>query len=132
MGEMMVSVAARRGRRPDVISFVPLHPSRLAERGFNQSEQLARVIAKKWRVPVVSLLVRSSPTPPQSRQSRAERLRSMEGVFDLHPSIPAEKLVALNVLLVDDVYTTGATLGACARVLVEAGCRTVRSLTFAR
>ncbi|WP_212773458.1 ComF family protein [Polycladomyces abyssicola] len=132
MGEMMVSVAACRVRKPDVISYVPLHPSRLVERGFNQSEQLARFIGKKWGVPVVSLLVRSSPTRPQSQRSRAERLQSMEGVFELHPSIPVGKLVAVNILLVDDVYTTGATLGACARVLVQAGCNSVRSLTFAR
>jgi predicted amidophosphoribosyltransferase len=56
----------------------------------------------------------------------------MEGVFELHPSISAGKLVDVDVLLVDDVYTTGATLGACARVLAQAGCGSVRSLTFAR
>jgi predicted amidophosphoribosyltransferase len=56
----------------------------------------------------------------------------MKGVFDLHPSIPAGKLVAVDVLFLDDVYTTGATLGACARVLVQVGCNSVRSLTFAR
>ncbi|MDN4592726.1 ComF family protein [Polycladomyces subterraneus] len=94
IGEMMVSVAARRVRN---MSYVPLHPFRLVGRGFNQSEQLARVIGKKWGVPVVSLLVRSLPTPPQSQRSRAERLRSMEGVFALHPSISADNLVAVNV-----------------------------------
>lgn len=66
--------------------------------------------------------------PPLIRCYRAERLRSLE---ELHPSIPVGKM-SIRVMLVDDVYTTGTTLGACARVLVQVGCGLVRSLTFAR
>lgn len=115
----------------DLITFVPLHATRMAERGFNQAELLANVIGKHLRRPVVELLVREKETPKQSKQTRRQRIQSMDGAFRLkNPFYPLRR--KRQLLLVDDVYTTGATLRACARELSRAGFSHIFAVTFAR
>ena len=108
---------------------VPLAPSRKRSRGYNQSELLAREIARLCGLPVVTdSLVRSRATPPQVRQFDWEARRdNVAGAFAAGAGV-----VDGGVLLVDDVITTGATLDACARVLLSAGSGPVFALTFAR
>jgi ComF family protein len=114
----------------DVIIPVPLHRDRLRWRGFNQAQLLARRLGRHHRVAVDPwLLVRARPTPPQVGLDEADRRRNVAGAFALRRGEP---ITGRRVLLVDDVYTTGATVEECARVLKRAGARAVDVLVLAR
>jgi ComF family protein len=115
---------------PDIIVPVPLHPRRLRWRGFNQSVLLARQVSRAYNVPMDPfILLRSRETPPQTQLTEEERRRNMRGAFALNP----EKTVADKiVLLVDDVYTSGATVNECSHALKRAGAKRVYALTLAR
>lgn len=114
----------------DVLLPVPLHPRRLRERGFNQSLLLARVISRVHKIPVeCTVLERIRYTQPQTQLSGSEREKNMRGAFRVHKNY---FLAGKNILLIDDVFTSGATVGECARVLKEAGARQVQVLTLAR
>jgi len=113
----------------DVLVPVPLHPFRLVRRGFNQSLLLARGLAQKTGVPVdFKVLIRERHEKPQATGGREERLRQIKGSFALEKGANLE---GKRVLLIDDVYTTGATLNECAKVLKRAGAK-VSALTLAR
>jgi ComF family protein len=114
----------------DVLVPVPLHPRRLRERGFNQSALLAREIGRRTGRPCGDgALVRRKDTPSQAGLSAAARRRNVEGAF----AVRRRGLVAGRVVtLVDDVFTTGATAYACARVLEAGGAREVRLLSVAQ
>lgn len=113
----------------DVVCAVPLHESRLRERGFNQSELLAEFVADRLPKPLKPLLVKTRSTLPQvdlPAQSRAANVRDAFAA-DLHEVIKGQ-----TVLLIDDLFTTGATMTECARVLKRAEAAEVRVLTLAR
>ncbi|HKP11908.1 MAG TPA: ComF family protein, partial [Blastocatellia bacterium] len=115
----------------DVIVPVPLHRQRRRERGFNQAELIARVVARESRLPVdARLLVRTKPTERHRAGLDAkDRARSVARAF----RVPRMQAVAgLSVLLVDDVFTTGSTLSAAAQSLLKAGADRVSVLTIAR
>lgn len=113
---------------------VPLHPRRLRSRGFNQSELLARGWAdlEKGQMRSAPLLagalVRRRSTAAQSSLGRRDRLKNIRGAFA--PGI--QSVSGMRLLLIDDVYTTGATARECSRVLTEAGAARVDVLTLAR
>lgn len=119
----------------DAVIPVPLHPFRAIQRGFNQSDDLARELG----LPVWRVLRRVRHGPPQASLPAARRNANVRAAFRLawrwrlaagiHPALRLRNRV---VVLVDDVMTTGATLESCARPLVEAGVRSVRALTVAR
>ncbi|MFX0560608.1 ComF family protein [Tepidibacillus infernus] len=115
----------------DFITFVPLHSSRLKERGFNQAEQLASQLSFFTGKPVYSLLQRIKETEKQSKHGKWERLKQIEGAFIMEPLVEVN-LQDKNVLLIDDIYTTGATLEECAQTLKGAGVNQVYSLTLTR
>jgi competence protein ComFC len=106
----------------DCITYVPVSPDRYEERGFNQAEQMALVLARQVHLPVVSLLARQRHTDKQSFKSRQERFENLMDAFALIPG-RADKLQRRirhkkpRILLVDDVYTTGSTLNQCALVI---------------
>ncbi|MFH1865542.1 MAG: phosphoribosyltransferase family protein [Candidatus Eisenbacteria bacterium] len=106
---------------PDIVTPVPLHPLRLRERGFNQSDLLAARLASGMNVPVRTTLVRVRSTPPQARLPRRERLAMPPSAF----RAPAGGADLGRVLLVDDVVTTGATLAAASLALLGAGAAEV-------
>ncbi|MBI1748522.1 MAG: ComF family protein [Acidobacteria bacterium] len=114
----------------DAIVAVPLHASRLRERGFNQSELMAKELARRIRLPYdPTVLTRWRATPPQSGQNKKARARNIHRAFQTR----YPKRIENNAfLLVDDVFTTGATLTECARSLRAAGARAVYALTLAR
>ncbi len=116
----------------EIIVPVPLHPSRLFQRRFNQSAELARAISRLSGVPVaLDLLKRTRATQTQVGLSASARRRNVAGAFTLTPG-RGEKVMAANVLLIDDVLTTGATVEACARQLGAEGAARVDVLTLAR
>ena len=110
---------------------VPLHPWRRWRRGFNQSELLARSLAKQLGLPARDALCRSRFTPPQVGLTRDERELNIKGSFAVRAgNEPA--LAGKSVLLVDDVFTTGATCEEAARTLKAAGAREIVVVTLAR
>ncbi len=118
------------GGAPDLIVPVPLHPRRERERGFNQALLLARRVGRAWSRPVRSdVLRRTAPTPPQTELGVDARRANVRGAFAVRrPELVADR----HILIVDDVFTTGATVGECARCLRRAGAATVGVLTLAR
>jgi ComF family protein len=125
-GELL-SLALPPEERFDAMVPTPLHWRRRWERGFNQSELLARAIARRRGVPVLKAVRRSKATPPQAGLTSAQRRENVRGAF-----APKMKLDGMRVLLVDDVLTTGATASACARALKRAGASHVSLLALAR
>jgi len=114
----------------DAVVPVPLDRGRLRERGYNQAELIARPLARLLGIPFRSyLLVRTRPRPNQLRLTRRERWETVRGAYATHKMAQVDKL---RVLLVDDVFTTGATLDACSRALKGAGAARVVGLTVAR
>jgi ComF family protein len=114
----------------DALVPVPLDSGRLRERGYNQAELIAKPLARLLGIPFRShLLVRTRPRPNQLRLTRRERWETVRGAYATHKSAQVDKL---RVILVDDVFTTGATLDACSRALKGAGATRVVGLTVAR
>jgi ComF family protein len=113
---------------PSALIPIPLAKKRLRERGYNQSEVMARACGRKWRIPVLpDLLVRTRETPTQTALTPETRLANVAGAFSV------TKLSAgMTLVLVDDVFTTGATLAEAARALEHAGATTIHGVTFAR
>lgn len=109
---------------PEVLIPVPLHKSKLKERGFNQAYLLARGIGKSVGIPVVeNYLLRCHKTKAQKRLNDRERAKNIDGAFNVNPiynTAPYSK-----VMLVDDIYTTGSTIDACAKVLLQTGVKEV-------
>ncbi len=127
----------RLARHPaDALVPVPLHPRRQRERGYNQAEECCRALGRRVNLPVWPVLRRARYTGTQTLLSREERARNLAGAFALAEGWSARRwrrgLAGADVLLVDDVFTSGATVDACARVLLAAGAASVRVLTAAR
>ncbi len=111
---------------------VPLSGTRLRDRGFNQAELLAAVVAERKQLPLLTdLLVRRLHTRRQVRLAPRERLANVSGAFAVQ-RVGTDLLADAHVLLVDDVLTTAATVQECVRALCEAGARAVSVVTFAR
>lgn len=113
----------------DCIIPVPLHRKRQRQRGFNQAELLARVVSRYYEVPVISAIERVKNTHAQFDLPREKRSENVKGAFKVsQPKAVYNK----RILLLDDIYTTGSTIGECARVLKTAGARRVEVLTLSR
>lgn len=108
-------------RELDIIIPVPLHPSRKRKRGYNQSARFASGLSEKLGVPFSDdLMARRIVTGTQTLKTKLTRWESMSGVFSVKESAAIHNK---NILLVDDVVTTGSTLEACAEPLLRAGCK---------
>lgn len=116
--------------KADLLAPVPLHPRRLRQRGFNQSLLLAELLEKTWQVPLQrQLLQRTRYTTSQTELSAEQRATNLRDAFAVSdPAVVTGK----RVLLVDDVFTTGATLAECSRCLLQAGAAAVCCVTVAR
>lgn len=123
---------------PSALIPIPLARKRLRERGYNQSEVLARALARQWRIPVLpKLLVRTRETPTQTALTPESRLANVAGAFGVRNAKLGMRNSALRnstfaLILVDDVFTTGATLAEAARAFEQAGATTIHAVTFAR
>jgi len=109
---------------------VPLHFLRKFQRGFNQAELLARGLAGELQLPCVTLLRRIRPTGKQTKRKREERLRAVKGAFGFR-GMSGFLPLPFCVYLVDDLFTTGATMEECAKVLKAAGVRRVEGVVLA-
>ena len=125
LGAAMASVNEFRA---DAVTWVPLSASRRARRGYDQARALAGAVAPVLGLPCVPMLARVRDTPAQARRAGPDRRLAMRGAFRFAGRGPPPA----RVLLVDDVLTTGATAGECARVLRSAGVRRVGLLVAAR
>ena len=122
LANILIKQISRRGLKnsfsQSVLVPIPLHKKRLLERGFNQAEELAKLVALKYDIQVDNgLLRRSRHTAQQAKLSRAERLENMQGAFCVNPEIKLPN----TVILIDDVLTTGTTFVEAAKCLKAAG-----------
>jgi len=122
--ELVAEVVAQP--RVEAIAFVPRDRDRTLNRGHHTAEALARELSVRWNLPLVPLLARTRAAARQRGLTRAERRRNLRGAFAATDPPPA------RVALVDDVYTTGATVHFAASELRRAGARSVHVVTFAR
>lgn len=108
--------------QPDVIVPVPIHRSRMRKRGYNQAELIAKALSQKLSLPMdINVLLREKKTEPQKKLSKDIRIKNVENAFKV-----TKNVVRYNkIILVDDIYTTGATINACAQVLKRAGVQRV-------
>jgi ComF family protein len=133
LGSLLAQAYKRTGLVADVIVPVPLHTERQQQRGYNQAQLLAEVCSAELGLPLhTSLLTRVRATASQTGLPMSERLQNVAGAFFLNQKSNVRALSKCNVLLIDDVCTTGATLEACARPLFGAGANAVWGLVLAR
>ncbi|WP_051569433.1 ComF family protein [Alkaliphilus transvaalensis] len=130
MATMMVDFIYREGLRGDCLLPIPLYKPKEKERGFNQANLLTKYISKEAGIPNINNnLIRNRNTKAMHHLSKRQRRDNVKGAFTLkNPNA----LFGKNILLVDDILTTGSTVEACIRLLLEAGVATVTVLTFAR
>jgi len=131
-GRWMARAGSALLEQASLIAPVPLHWTRLFSRRYNQAAVLAQAVGRASSIDVVpDILVRRRRTPSQGGLNAGERHRNVSGAFALNPRF-AKHVKERRVLLIDDVFTTGATVGACSRVLLRAGAEAVDVLTLAR
>lgn len=129
LAQILADTCQRHNLQVDIIVPVPLHLSRLRERGYNQCELLARELGARLNLPVdAHTLQRARATQSQMTLGAAERHQNVTGAFSCRSNI----LAGQRVLLIDDVCTTGSTLDACAGALKEAGVTSVWGVTLAK
>jgi len=132
LADLLVA-ALPRDEKFDAVTPVPLHWRRQWQRGFNQSELLAREIGRRCGIPMVKVLRRARPTSAQAGLSNADRRRNVVAAFTCRrDALRRRKVQGLRILLIDDVMTTGSTAASCALVLKRAGAARVALLTVAR
>lgn len=118
--------------RYDFIIPVPLHPKRLRKRFFNQSALIAQHLGEATGICFrANLLEKKRYDVPQMTLSKEMRLKNVKGSFKVNDDFK-DKIKGKNIVLVDDVYTTGATLNECCKVLKKAGCENVMVITAAK
>lgn len=117
-------------KKYDIIIPVPIHKSRKAQRGYNQTQLIASKLAEYIDIEFCNnVLVKNKNTIAQSKLNRKKRIENIKGAFDI---LNLKKVQGKNVLLFDDIYTTGSTANECSRVLKTAGAKTVGILTIAK
>jgi ComF family protein len=130
LGRWMARTLSGEIAEVDLIVPVPLHPRRVRERGYNQSELLSEALSAASGIThAPRLLTKIAPTRSQATLGRHDRRRNLRGTFALSRGAVASQK---RILLVDDIFTTGCTVEECARVLRRGGARGVRVATLAR
>jgi competence protein ComFC len=127
--DSLAALVAEGGWIPDLVMPVPLSPVRMAERGYNQAACIAKPLAARLGIRYHPFgIERTRDTPSQVGLSGDARRRNVEGAFKALPEVVNGKVV----MIVDDVMTTGSTMEACAKALLEAGAKGVYCLTLGR
>ncbi|MBF0484492.1 MAG: ComF family protein [Candidatus Omnitrophica bacterium] len=113
----------------ELIIPIPLHPAKMRERGFNQSQILGQMISEKYQIPICNTaIIRTRNTQTQTNFDQKERWTNIQGAFRIKHS---EVIKLKNILIIDDLLTTGATVSEAAKTLKQAGAATVGVLTLA-
>lgn len=129
LGRRLAALVDSLQWKPDFLVPVPLHPSRERERGYNQAWLMGQALAQQLRIPLAGdALYRTGNTRAQVGLTRRQRAENVSKAF----TVNASRVRGRDLLLVDDVYTTGATLGECARALSAEGARSVYGLTLTK
>lgn len=131
LGELYGSILKREGyeKEFDFIVGVPLHPDKQKQRGYNQADCFAEGLSKGLGVEAsTSIIKRKEFTDSQTKKSRIDRFRNVEGIFEV---VDGELLKGKRIVIVDDVLTTGSTLESCGITLLEGGCSEVSIITIA-
>ncbi len=128
MAEFMTDTYLENDMQADVVTFVPMHEKRRKQRGYNQAEEIANIVAKRLGLPVVELLNRVKDTSALAKMSKKERADAIIDAFEINGS---PKIRNKRILLIDDVFTSGATTEECARILKSKRCSDIYILTFA-
>lgn len=114
----------------DIIIPVPMYKRKKAKRGYNQSELIARDLSKYFKIPInTKAFIKQKNTPMQSSLGKEERIKNVQNVYKVQH---VEKIINKNVLLVDDIYTTGATVNECKKILQLAGTKKVGTIIIAK
>lgn len=129
LARMLDAELRRRPLQIDLLTPVPLHPRRLAERGYNQSELLAAELGRRLGIPVAGCLERRRETRAQAGLGKTRREANVRGAF---AAAANHSVQGLRIGIVDDVCTTGATLEECAQALKDAGSASVWGIAVAR
>lgn len=127
LGAMMADEYLNRKMSAEIAVYVPMTEWEEKKRGFNQSELLAREVADRLKLPLLPALIKTKDTSAQKELSRKEREENLKGAF----KCVFDEVKNRKILLIDDVFTTGATATACAHVLLKGGAREVFVLTCA-
>lgn len=118
-------------KRFDIVTSVPLHVSKQKQRGYNQAQVLALEIADRLKIPYDDILNRVRATDSQTGKNKKDRKTNVKKAFKVI-STKKEKIVGTNILLIDDVFTTGSTVNECSKTLLYAKANSVTVLTLAR
>ena len=113
----------------DFITFVPSTAKRVKERGYNQAQEVAQELSKLVNIACLNVLTKTKETAHQTQLNRKERLQNLIGSISV---LDKWQVKGKNVLVIDDVFTTGSTLSACAKALKKAGAQKVYGLTLAK
>jgi len=115
-----------------IIFAVPLHKSKLKQRGFNQSEEIAKHLSRFLNIPFENgILIKTKKTSPQTTFNKEKRLKNITGAFAVNPQ-KKDEITSKKILLVDDVFTTGATMEECAKILKQNRAQSVWGVVVAR
>lgn len=130
LGKIMLDRILLEDLQVDMVMSVPMHPKNQLKRGYNQSELMAKVVAKGLGVVYNNrVLIRKQYKAPMNKLDAEQRYANVKGSYGIGPEIP--KLQGECILLIDDIYTTGSTVDECSRILMEAGAGKVYVLTLA-
>lgn len=130
IGRIMAHKLKQEDIEADIIIPVPLYKGKEKERGFNQAILISKYIAEETNIPLnTDILVRTKNTKVMYNLTGKERLENVEGAFKV---INKGIIVNKNILLVDDIFTTGATVNSCSKELTDGGAKSITVLTFAR
>lgn len=127
LGALMADEFLKDNMEADIIVYVPMTEAEEKKRGFNQSELLAEEVGKRLNIAVLPALVKIKETKAQKELGGKERAQNLEGAF----ACVFEQVNNRKILLIDDIFTTGATANECAKVLLKAKAREVNVLTAA-
>ena len=116
----------------DYIISVPLHKIKLRKRGFNQSKLIAKYIQKNLSIPYIDALKRVNNTEKQSNLSKYNRQNNLKNAFIIKNKKVASFIKDKNILIIDDIFTTGATINECSKVLKSSGANKIYALTISR
>jgi ComF family protein len=132
MSEMIIAKHQALLEKADLICPIPLHKKRLRQRKYNQAALLSRTIAKNLNLPnIADLLIRTKNTPSQTNLPYKERIANIKNAFIINPKF-INLIKKQNIVIIDDVLTTGATANECARILHKNGAAQTHIITFAR